>query len=55
MSRKADNVEPVPDDQTLLHDFADRLILGGAWTWADGGQPGHGADDPGGQDQLHKR
>lgn len=25
------------DDDTLLNDLADRLILGGAWTWADGG------------------
>ncbi|MEN4464487.1 hypothetical protein VXE65_20950 [Mycolicibacterium conceptionense] len=27
----------VVEDAALLNDLADRLILGGAWTWADGG------------------
>jgi hypothetical protein len=27
------------DDEKFLNGFADRLILGGAWTWADGGKP----------------
>lgn len=25
----------VVDDDAFLNDFADRLILGGAWAWAD--------------------
>lgn len=32
---RADADEFVVDDDTFLNDFADRLILGGAWTWAD--------------------
>ncbi|MFV8246712.1 MULTISPECIES: hypothetical protein [Mycobacteriaceae] len=30
--------ETVDDGDELLNAFGDRLILGGAWTWADGGQ-----------------
>lgn len=25
----------VVDDEAFLDDLADRLVLGGAWTWAD--------------------
>ena len=31
--------EGVVDEEAFLRNFADRLILGGAWTWADGGEP----------------
>lgn len=31
------NSEAVSDDAAFVHDVADRLILGGAWTWADHG------------------
>lgn len=27
--------EGVVDDEAFLNDLADRLVLGGAWTWAD--------------------
>lgn len=30
--------EEADDGDDLLNAFADRLILGGAWTWADSGQ-----------------
>lgn len=34
---RADADAYVVDDDTFLNDFADRLILGGGWTWADRG------------------